>query len=143
MRRVGTCSLIAAIVFALEICASPQEVSATGGGESRDLHFPEPALLKPNVAFWEQIYTAFGVGDFVLHDRDRLGVIYGVVRVADATDPARAADLAKPEIQRLRAKYQDVLLALASGVPPEELGPEGRMLWQTWACPCEPEELRR
>jgi membrane-bound lytic murein transglycosylase D len=51
--------------------------------------------------------------------------------------------VAKPEVQRLRAKYQDILSALAAGISPEELGPEGRMLWQTWACPCAPEELRR
>jgi len=143
MRRFGNASLLSAILFALTISASPQGASATGGAASRDLPFPEPALLKPNVAFWEQIYTAYGIGDFVLHDRERLGVIYGVVRVADTTDPARAADLAKPEIQRLRSKYQDILSTLAAGVPPEELGPEGSMLWQTWACPCAPEELRR
>jgi len=143
MRRFGVGSLPAAVLFALMISSSPQEASATDGAGSQTSNFPEPAFLKPNVASWEQIYTAYGVGDFVLHDRERLGVIYGVVRVADTTDPAHAADLAKPAVQRLRAKYQDVLLALAAGVPPEELGPEGRMLWQTWACPCEREELRR
>jgi len=143
MRRFGNRTLLAAILFALTVSTSPQGALATDGAGFRDLHFPEPPFLKPNVAFWEQIYTAYGVGDFVLHDRERLGVIYGVVRVADTTDSARAADLAKPEVQRLRAKYQDVLSALAAGVPPQELGPEGRMLWQTWACPCEPEELRR
>jgi hypothetical protein len=126
-------------LLALVIFAPPQGARAIEGDGPQTLHFPEPALLKPNVSFWKQIYTAYGVGDFVLHDRERLAVIYAVVRVADTTDPTRAADLAKPEVQRLRAKYQDILLALAAGVSPEELGPEGRMLWQAWACPCAPE----
>lgn len=143
MRRFGHRAVLAPILVALAISFSPQETFATDGDGSRNLHFPEPDFLKPNVAFWEQIYTAYGVGDFVLHDRERLGVIYAVVRVAGTTDPVRAADLAKPEVQRLRARYQDVLSALAAGVPPEALGPDGRMLWRMWACPCAPEELRR
>jgi len=143
MRRFGNRSLLAAILIALTISSFPQGAFATDGAGSQNLHFPEPSFLKPNVAFWKQIYTAYGVGDFVLHDRENLGVIYSVVRVGDTTDPARAADLAKPEVQRLRAKYQDILSTLAVGVPPEELGPEGRLVWQAWACPCSPEGLRR
>jgi len=143
MRRFGNRALLAPILLAFVIFSPPQGACAIEGDGPQTLHFPEPALLKPNVSFWKQIYTTYGVGDFVLHDRERLAVIYAVVRVADTTDPTRAADLAKPEVQRLRAKYQDILLALAAGVSPEELGPEGRMLWQAWACPCAPEELRR
>lgn len=143
MRRFGNRVLLATILIALTIFSSPQGAFATDGAGSQNLHFPEPSFLKPNVAFWEQIYTTYGVGDFVLHDRENLGVIYGVVRVGDTTDPARAGDLAKPEVQRLRAKYQDILSTLAAGVPAEELGAEGRFVWQAWACPCSPEGLRR
>jgi membrane-bound lytic murein transglycosylase D len=142
MRRFGTRSLPAAILIALTISILPKGVSATDS-HARDLHFPEPAFLKPNVTFWERVYTNYGVGDFVLHDRERLDVIYGVARVADTTDPARAAELAKPEVQRLRAKYQDTLLTLANGATPEELGAEGGIVWQIWGCPCAPEDLRR
>jgi hypothetical protein len=95
------------------------------------------------VAFWKQIYTAYGVGDFVLHDRDRLDVVYGVVRIKDATSQARAAALAEPEIQRMRAKYNDILTRLAAGAAPDELGAEGGVAAQTWGCPCPPEVLRR
>jgi membrane-bound lytic murein transglycosylase D len=143
MRRFGSRALFAAILIALMFLAFPQGTLATDGAGLQNLHFPKPSLLEPNVEFWKRIYTSYGVGDFVLHDRERLGVIYGVVRVDEATDPARAADLAKPEIQRERAKYQDILSTLAGGVPPEELGPEGRSIWLAWECPCHPEVLRR
>ncbi len=143
MRRFGYGTSVAAILFALAISPLSGGASATEDAGSRNHHFPEPAFLRPNVAFWEQIYTAYRVGDFVLHDRERLGVIYAVVRVTDTTDPARAADLAKPEIQRLRAKYREILLALASGVSREAVGPDGERVWRLWACPCAAEELRR
>jgi len=136
MGRIANHSLLAAVLFALAVSVAPEGVSATDN-HARDLHFPEPAFLKPNVDFWERVYTTYGVSDFVLHDRVRLDVVYGVVRVVDTTD------LAKPEVQRLRAKYQDILSTLATGVAPEELGAEGRMVWEIWGCPCAPEDLRR
>ncbi len=39
-------------------------------------HFPKPPALHARVEFWNRIITVFGVGDFVLHDRENLGVIY-------------------------------------------------------------------
>jgi hypothetical protein len=106
-------------------------------------HFPEPVALTPNVAFWKQVYTEHGVGDFVLHDRDNLGVIYDVVRVTEKTNQARAEQLAKPEIERLRGKYRDILMQLADGVTPEDLGDEGRRVAEMWVCPCARDSLRR
>lgn len=142
MRRFAVPWLPVVILFALTVSAIPRGTSAIDS-HARDLHFPEPAILKPSVTFWERIYTAYGVGEFVLHDRERLDVVYGVVRVADTPDLVRAADLPRPEVQRLRARYQDVLAALANGTAPEEVGPEGRTVWQIWGCPCTPEDLRR
>lgn len=143
MQRCGSRSSFAVILTALICLTAPQGVPAADDAGRRNPHFPKPTLLETNVEFWRQIYITYGVGDFVVHDRERLGVIYGVVRVDESTDPARAADLAKVEIQRERAKYQDVLSNLASGVPPEELGPEGGSVWHAWKCPCDPEALRR
>jgi membrane-bound lytic murein transglycosylase D len=112
-------------------------------GEAKNPHFPKPALLAPNVAFWKQVYTEHGVGDFVLHDREHLGVIYGVVRIEGATDPIRAADAAQADIQRARQAHRDLLLRLADGVPPEELGETGRTVSSAWGCPCPADVLRR
>ena len=105
--------------------------------------FPKPPVLEPNVEFWKRVYAEFGMGDFVLHDRENLLIIYEVVRVSEATNERRAADLAKSEIQRLREQYEDILTALAQGKSPEELGPEGQRVAELWGCPCEPDLLRR
>ena len=114
MRCSGNRSLLAAVVFAFAICSSPQGVSATGlGDDPRNLHFPQPALLKPSGAFWTQIYTAFGVDDFVLRDRERLDVIYGVVRVADTAAPARAA-VGSSAIEDIMARYAGPRFGFAS-----------------------------
>jgi hypothetical protein len=104
-------------------------------------HFPRPALIQPNVEFWKQVYTEHGVGDFVLHDRVRLGVVYEVVRVKESTNQVRAEYLARPEVQRARAKYERILSDLALGTPPEQLGADAVRVAQLWGCPCGPETL--
>ena len=105
--------------------------------------FPKPALLETQVEFWKQIYTNYGVGDFVLHDRENLAVIYHVVHVGGTTNQARAEQLAKPEVERLRNKYEDILTRLAQGAAPEALGPDGVAVAQLWRCPCPTEALQR
>jgi membrane-bound lytic murein transglycosylase D len=70
-------------------------------------------------------------------------IVYEVVRVPDATNERRAADQAKPEIERLRSQYEVILTALAQGKSPEELGPEGQRIAELWGCPCEADLLRR
>jgi len=106
-------------------------------------HFPRPPALHPNVEFWKRIYTEFGVGDFVLHDRDNLHVIYDVVQVNGTTNERRAEERAKPDVERARERYEAILVSLARSIPPEELGLEGRRVDQAWGCPCPPEALFR
>jgi hypothetical protein len=142
MQKSHRWCLLAAILVSISLLVLPRP-AATDVGRPHNPHFPQPLLLAPNVAFWKQIYTAYGVGDFVLHDRDRLDVVYGVVRIKNATSQASAAAVAEPEIQRMRAKYNDILTRLAAGAAPEELGAEGGVVAQTWGCPCPPEVLRR
>jgi membrane-bound lytic murein transglycosylase D len=143
MHGIGSRLLSAAILIALTFSNSPQPAHAAVETGPKSLHFPKPPLLEPNVEFWKQIYTEYGVGDFVLHDRDNLGVIYGVVRVGNTTDQGRAADLARSEIRRLRASNQDLLAKLAGGIPPKDLGPAGEAVWRIWGCPCSPDLLLR
>lgn len=117
--------------------------SAAGESEAISPHFPKPLALSSNVVFWKRIYAEFGVGDFVLHDRDNLAITYGVVHVNGTTNEIRAAEAAKPEIQRLRARYEDILTRLADGIPPQDIGPEAVEVSQAWGCPCAPEQFRR
>jgi peptidoglycan lytic transglycosylase D len=103
--------------------------------------FPRPTALLPSVEFWKQVYTTYSVGDFVLHDRERVGLVYEVVRVKEHTNQGLAARQAEPGIQRIRAKYARLLTSLAKGMEPEQLGPDGVRLADAWGCPCQPKAL--
>jgi membrane-bound lytic murein transglycosylase D len=142
MRAVGCRALLTTIliVSALFVLTAP---ASADEDEAPNPHFPRPPALSANVDFWKRIYTEFGVGDFVLHDRDNLAVIYDVVRVTGTTNERRAAEMAEPEIRRLRAKYEGILTSLAQGASPEDLGFEGRWVAQAWGCPCSPDVLLR
>jgi membrane-bound lytic murein transglycosylase D len=105
--------------------------------------FPQPPSLLPSVTFWKGVYTTYGVGDFLLHDRERLRLVYEVVQVEEHRNPGRAAKLAEPAIRRLRAKYQGILTNLANGIPPEQLGEDGVRVAEDWGCPCQPALLRK
>jgi membrane-bound lytic murein transglycosylase D len=129
--------LIVSALFVLTVPASADE------DEAPNPHFPRPPALSANIDFWKRIYTEFGVGDFVLHDRENLAVIYDVVHVPGPTSEQRAAEAAAPEIQRLRAMYQGILTSLAQGASADDLGFEGRWVAQVWGCPCSPVVLLR
>ena len=90
------------------------------------------------MTFWTRVYTEFGNGDFVLHDRQRTGLIYEIVHVPEADDPARAAQRAAPTVELLRAKYQGLLTALAASQDPAELGPDALRVAEAWGAPARP-----
>ena len=142
MRRSLVWGPVTTIVLCALLLVLPRSAAADVA-KVQHPHFPEPVALTPNVAFWKQVYTEHGVGDFVLHDRDSLGVIYDVVRVSEKANQARAEQLAKPEIERVRGRYRDILIQLAAGISPDDLGAEGRRLAALWECPCGPDSLRR
>ena len=105
--------------------------------------FPRPQSLLPAVTFWKEIYLTYSVGDFLLHDRTRLDLVYEVIRVEAHGNQGQAIKLAEPALRRARAKYQGILTRLAQGTPPAELGADGLRVAEAWGCPCSPELLRR
>lgn len=105
--------------------------------------FPQPPSLLPSVTFWKGVYTTYSVGDFLLHDREHVGLVYDVVQVAEHSNQGRAAKLAVPAIRRLRAKYQGILTDLAKGIHPDQLGEDGVRVAEAWGCPCQPALLRK
>ena len=142
MQALG-CRVFLAATLIASVLLAPIAPAPASEPEVTNPHFPKPPALSANVEFWKRIYTEFGVGDFVLHDRDNLAMIYDVVHVGGTTNEYRAADAATPEIRRLRAKYEGILTSLAQGVAPEDLGSEGRWVAQAWGCPCAPDVLLR
>ncbi len=91
--------------------------------------FPVPDRLKPAIAFWTDIFTRHGSDRVVLHDRQRLEVIWGVVELPLApdgqVDEARVQRFVQDTLAAMRARltrladdpmaldgHDDVLLAL-------------------------------
>jgi membrane-bound lytic murein transglycosylase D len=145
MQRLGALAvlILSFVWLQIPLLRSPGPALAAEPSEGRSPHFPRPPVLTANVEFWRQVYTDFGVGDFVLHDRDNLGVVYDVVRVPETGSQARAATLAREEVQRLRDRYAKLLTDLAGAPDPTPFGEEAAQVWRLWGCPCAPEVLTR
>ena len=142
MRHAWRGPLMAALLIGIALSA-PLLALAQSDETSQFPLFPKPALLAPNVEFWKKVFTEYRIGDFVLHDRQNLALVYGVVRVRETASQARAAELAKPEIDRFRARLQAILIGLAAGTAAQELGPDAGAVFELWGCPCEPDALLR
>jgi membrane-bound lytic murein transglycosylase D len=143
MRRIDIRGILAALLSLGVLLAPSGPARAAEAPLPDSPHFPRPPILSANIEFWHQIYTDFGVGDFVLHDRSNLGIVYDVVRVPETGSQMRAATLARDEIQRLRTHYARILTDLAGAPDPAPFGEDAVQVYRLWACPCDPELLMR
>jgi len=79
--------------------------------------FPEYECIKPNVAFWKNVYTKYSTNQGVIHDSDNLSIIYEVIELEDR-DRRGAARRNKNKIKQAKRKYEHILARLASGNKP-------------------------
>jgi len=80
-------------------------------------HFPVPAVIKPNVAFWTKIYTEYPSDQGVLHDSRRLDIIYGVIELVDP-DRHGGRKTNRARIKKAKKKYKAILAKLMRGETP-------------------------
>ncbi len=79
--------------------------------------FPEPDCIKPNVAFWRDIFGRYPSTQGLLHDSNDLAVIYQAIEVENSWEAA-ARKRNKAKVDAAREKYRAMLLALAGGAAP-------------------------
>jgi membrane-bound lytic murein transglycosylase D len=95
--------------------------------------FPVPAEIRPAVAFWTDIYARYSTEQTVLHDQERLDVVYGVLDFAElgrtplsewqrASTRTNSEELEK---ERIRNLLRDIAL---NADRPERLTPEQRRI---------------
>ena len=77
--------------------------------------FPQEGL-QDRVEFWEKVFTIYGADDLIFHDRERVDLIYMVVKEASR----RTGD------RQVRALLSEVRNKLST---PEDLSPEARRLY--------------
>ncbi len=79
--------------------------------------FPQYTCIQPNVAFWKKIYSEYTSDQGVLHDKQRLDIIYGVIELKNPDLPGgRKANRAR--IKKARKKYKSILAKLMRGEAP-------------------------
>lgn len=79
--------------------------------------FPVYPAMKPNVDFWEAVYSRYTTTQGVLHDEDDLSIVYAVVNLVDWDAPG-AAGINTKRIKSIRQHYKKMLADLASGKKP-------------------------
>ncbi|MCX7725831.1 MAG: transglycosylase SLT domain-containing protein [Chitinispirillaceae bacterium] len=66
--------------------------------------FPEPPILKNNIAFWKKIYTEVSVREGLLHDRDYLSIVFEKV----------SGDCNSGAVREAKKRYTDALIKISS-----------------------------
>jgi len=83
--------------------------------------FPVYDSIRPNVSFWEKIYSEYSTTQGVIHDKRYLGIIYEII---DLKDRNRQGSIKtnRDRIKKAKKKYKLILAKLARGDTP--IGPE-------------------
>ncbi len=89
----------------------------TSGYAGKTSRFPLYSVIVPNVAFWEKVYGVYNSRQGILHDKNDLAIIYGVVDLVDWNTPA-AARINKNLIKIARRRYKRILTDLGRGKKP-------------------------
>ena len=82
--------------------------------------FPVYDSIRPNVSFWEKIYTEYSTTQGVIHDKKNLAIIYEVIGLKDRNRHG-SRKINKARIKKVKNKYKQILAKLAQGEAPNGL----------------------
>jgi len=83
--------------------------------------FPVYDSIRPNVSFWEKIYSEYSTTQGVIHDKRYLGIIYEIIDLKDRNRQG-SIKINRDRIKKAKKKYKLILAKLARGDTP--IGPE-------------------
>jgi membrane-bound lytic murein transglycosylase D len=83
--------------------------------------FPLYPCIEPNVSFWKSIYAHYSNNQGVIHDKENLNIIYGVIELEDPDLPG-GRKINRERIKKAKKKYKVILKKLAHYPLPS--GPE-------------------
>ena len=115
-----------AIVF-LALLAAATSVAGYSDPDAAEHAFPQPASIKPAVAFWTRVYTEIGTDRGFIHDNRRLDIVYETLRLNPKAGPKTQRKAMRKAIER----YRKVLRSLASGKR-KNLSDEERRVLRLW-----------
>jgi len=102
--------------------------------------FPLYEEIRPNVEFWQQIYSRYYSTQGLLHDSYDLSLVYTVLEVENTWDNA-ARQRTRRTISEARERYRAILLHLAAGGAPRNA--EERRVKALFGSDSSPARLRR
>ena len=79
--------------------------------------FPVYDSIRPNVLFWKKIYTQYSTSQGIIHDKQRLEIIYDVIELQDP-DRHGSRKINETRISAAKKKYKLILAKLARGETP-------------------------
>lgn len=78
--------------------------------------FRRPDAIKPNVEFWVKVFAQYSDRDFIVHDRDNISRIYGLITLPGSGPPSQ--DDIDWVNDYLKTKYSAILMRLEAGAKP-------------------------
>ncbi len=109
--------------------ANVAPMSTVPSGPNPDL--PLPQGLVPMVEFWEAIYSRVSRHEVLFHDRERLDIVYELVKAPEAetaTEEITVGNL----LESTRERYCAILSSLGEGFDPDTLLGETRRVYEIW-----------
>lgn len=79
--------------------------------------FPRYPVIEANVQFWEKVYGSYTTTQGILHDKNDLAIIYGVIDLVD-WETLGASRINKTLIKLARHQYKSILADLGAGKQP-------------------------
>jgi membrane-bound lytic murein transglycosylase D len=103
------CKWITIAILSVSILIGPLLSAGLAAAEP----FPQYEVIKPNVTFWIKIYSRYPTTRAVVHDSDRLDVIYDVIDLVPAGWP-RARKINRRRMRAAGRRYERILKRLAA-----------------------------
>ena len=106
-RLFVTCFLMVALSLCPGFCR---------GSEPETDPFPVPQCIQPNVDFWKKVYTEYHSGQGIIHDNQKLDIVYDIVEL-DNPDRPGAGKRNRQRIKAAKETYQRLLKKAPNSLP--------------------------
>jgi membrane-bound lytic murein transglycosylase D len=117
------------------ICSLPAVADTVMDSET----FPIYDSIRPNVSFWEKIYTQYSTTQGVIHDKRNLGIIYDVIELKDRNRHG-SRKINRSRVKRVKNRYKQILGKFAQGQKPN--GPAEQRIAALFGARARPVDFR-
>jgi membrane-bound lytic murein transglycosylase D len=99
------------LLLLVPLPAASTETSTVAAATSAEDPFPEPAAIRANVAFWCRVWSEWGRNRVVIHDKERLHLVWEVAQLPGEVGESLTREQ-REAVRALRESWQERLQAL-------------------------------